>query len=101
MSLGGGGGLGQVLRYEVRGEAGPGSKIAGVNNLFPGGDNGDKTGTVQIKDHIHESFHFVGAVDMCLRKRWIGRRSRRGEICVPEAVGAVAVADDGGSVVFD
>ena len=101
MTLGGGGGLEQVLTYEGRGEARPSSKIASVDNLCPGGDNGDKTGTVQIKDHIHESFHFVGAVDMCLRKRWIGRRSRRGEIYVPEAVGAVAVAGDGGSVVFD
>ena len=38
---------------------------------------------------------------MCLRKRWIGRRSRRGEIYVPEAVGVVAVADYSGSVIFD
>ena len=101
MTLGGGGGLEQVLTYEGRGEARPSSKIASVDNLCPGGDNGDKTGTVQIKDHIHESFHFVGAVDMRLRKRWIGRRSRRGESYIPEAVGAVAVAYNGGSVVFD
>ena len=33
--------------------------------------------------------------------RWIGRRRRCGESYVPEAVGAVAVADDGGSAVFD
>ena len=32
---------------------------------------------------------------------WIGRRSRRGEIYVPEDVGAVAVVGDSGSVVFD
>ena len=38
---------------------------------------------------------------MRLRKRWIGRRSQHGEICVPEAVGAVAVADNGGIVVFE
>ena len=56
---------------------------------------------MQIKDHIQESFHFVGAVDMRLRKRWIGRRSRHGEIYVPDTVGAVAVANDGGSVIFD
>ena len=38
---------------------------------------------------------------MCLWKRWIGQRSQRGESYVPEAVRAVAVADDGGIVVFD
>ena len=31
----------------------------------------------------------------------MGWRSRRGEIYVPEAVGAVVVANDGGSVVFN
>ena len=80
---------------------GPSSKIAGVNSLFPGGGNGDKTSVVQIKDQILESFHFLGAVDMRLRKRWIGRRSRHGEIYVPDTVGSVAVANDGGSVIFD
>ena len=38
---------------------------------------------------------------MRLRKRWIGRQSQCGESYVPEAVGAVAVADNGGSIVFD
>ena len=38
---------------------------------------------------------------MRLRKMWIGRRSRRSESYAPEAVGVVAVADDGESVVFD
>ena len=101
MALGGGNGLGQVISYEGQGEAGPSSKIAGVDGLCPGGDNGAKAGAVQTKDHIHESFHFVGAVDMRLQKRWIGHRSQRGEIYVPEAVGAIAVADDVGSVIFD
>ena len=36
-----------------------------------------------------------------MRRRWIGRHSQSGEIYVPEVVRAVAVADDGGSVVFD
>ena len=75
MALGGGNGLGQVISYEGQGEAGPSSKIAGVDGLCPGGDNGAKTGTVQIKYQIHESFHFVGTVDMRLRKSWIGQRS--------------------------
>ena len=101
MCLGGSNGLGQVLTYKGRGEAGPSTKIAGVDGIFPGGDNGAKTGAVQIKDHILENFHFVGAVDMRLQKRWIGRWSRRGEIYVPEDVGAVAVSNGGGSVVFD
>ena len=38
---------------------------------------------------------------MRLQKRWIGRRSRRGEMYVPDAVGAVAVANGGGSVISD
>ena len=38
---------------------------------------------------------------MRLRKRWIGRQSRRSESYVPESVGAVAMANDSGSVVFD
>ena len=42
MALGGSDGLGQVFAYEVRCEAGPSSKIAGVYGLFPGGDNGAK-----------------------------------------------------------
>ena len=46
MDLGGGDGIGQMIAYEGRGEAGPSSKIAGVNGIFPGGDNGDKTGAV-------------------------------------------------------
>ena len=58
MAIGGGGGLGQVLVYEGQGEAGPSSKIAGVDSLFPGGGNGAKTSVVQIKDQILESFHF-------------------------------------------
>ena len=58
MALGGGDGLGQMLTYEGQGEAGPSRKIAGVGGLCPGGYNGDKTGVVQIKDQIHESFHF-------------------------------------------
>ena len=33
-------------------------KIAGVNGLCLGGDNGAKTGEVQIKDQILEIFHF-------------------------------------------
>ena len=37
---------------------------------------------------------------MRLRKRWIGRQSQRGEIYVPEAVGAIVVANNGGSIVF-
>ena len=37
---------------------------------------------------------------MRLQKRCIGQRSRRSERYVLEAVGAVAVADDSGSVVF-
>ena len=101
MALGGGNGLKQVLMYEGRGEAGSSSKIAGVDGLCPCGDHGAKTGAVQINEQILESFHFVGAVEMRFRKRWIGRRSRRGDIYVPEAVGAVAVADNGVSVVFD
>ena len=56
---------------------------------------------VQINDQILKSFHFVGDVEMRLRKRWIGWRSQCGEIYVSEAVGLVAVADGGGSVVFD
>ena len=101
MALGSGDGLGQVLMYKGQGKAGPISKIAGVNGLFPGGENRSKTGAMQIKDQIHESFYFAGAVDMRLRERWIGRRSQRGEIYVPEDVGEVAVADEGGSVVLD
>ena len=66
--------------YKGRSEALTSSKIAGVSGLCPGGDNGDKTGAVQIKDQIHESFHFVGAVDMRLQKKWIERRSGRGDI---------------------
>ena len=58
MALGGSDGLGQVFAYEVRCEAGPSSKIAGVYGLFPGGDNGAKTGAVQIKDHILDIFSF-------------------------------------------
>ena len=38
---------------------------------------------------------------MRLRKSWIGWRSPRGEIYVPESVGAVTVAGNGGRVVFD
>ena len=75
MALGGGNGHGKVLAYESHGEAGPGSKISGIDGLCPGGDNGAKTGAVQIKNHILESFYFVGTVDMRLRKRWIGRQS--------------------------
>ena len=101
MALGGGDVLGKVLVHEGRGEAGPSSKISGVNGLCPGGDHGAKTGAVQINDRIFERFHFVGAVDMRLRKRWIGQQSRCGDSYVPEAVGEVAVANDGGSVVFD
>ena len=101
MALGGGDGLEQVLAYEGRGDAGPSSKIAGVDGLCPGGDHRAKKGTVQINDQILDSFHFVGAVDMRLRKRLIGRRSRRGEIYVTEAVGAAVVANDGGSIIFD
>ena len=56
---------------------------------------------MQINDQILESSHFLGAVEMRLQKRWIGRWSRRDKINVPETVGVVAVADDGGSVVFD
>ena len=87
MCLGGSNGLGQVLTYKVQGEAGPSSKIAGVYGLCPGGDNRSKIGAVQIKDLILESFHFVGAVDMGLQKRWIGWQSRRFEVYVLEAVG--------------
>ena len=50
MALGSGDGLGQVFTYKGQGESGPISKIAGVNGLYPGGDNGAKTGAVQIKD---------------------------------------------------
>ena len=75
MDLGGGYGLGQVPTYKGEGEAGPSSKISGVTGLCPGGDNGDETGAVEIKDQIHKSFYFIGAVDMRLRKTWIGRRS--------------------------
>ena len=49
MALGGGNGLGKVLMYEGQREAGPSSRIAGVNGLFPGGYNGTKTGAMQIK----------------------------------------------------
>ena len=52
MALGGGDGLGQMLTYEGQGEAGPSSKIAGINDLCPGGDHGSKTGAVQINDQI-------------------------------------------------
>ena len=75
MALGGGDVLGQVLTYEGGGEAGPSSKLAGVDDLCPGGDNGAKTGVVQIKDQIYESFHFIGTIDMRLQKSWIGRLS--------------------------
>ena len=68
MALGGGDALGQVLTYEGGGEAGPSSKLAGVDDLCPGGDNGAKTGAVQINDQIHESFNFVDAFDTHLRK---------------------------------
>ena len=50
MALGGGDGLGEVLAYEGRGEAGLSSKIAGANILCSGGDHGAKTGVVQIND---------------------------------------------------
>ena len=63
-----------MLAYEVGGEVGPIIRIVGVNGLCQGGDNGDKTGAVYIKYQILESFHFLGAVDMRLRKRRIGRR---------------------------
>ena len=56
---------------------------------------------MQIKDQILEIFHCVGAVDMLLRKRCIKQQSRSGENYVPEVVGAVMVANDNGSVVFD
>ena len=101
MALGGGDGLGQVISYEGQGEAGPSSKIAGVDGLSTGVYHGAKTGAVQINNQIFERYHFVRAVDMRLQKRWIGHRSQRGEIYVPEAVGAIAVADNGGSVIFD
>ena len=38
---------------------------------------------------------------MRLRKMWIGQRSQCSESYVPEDVGAVAVSNGGGSVVFD
>ena len=101
MALGGGSFLGKVLAHEGRGEAGPSVKIAGVGGLSLDEDHGDETGAVYINDQIFKRFHFVGAVAMHLQKRWFGRRIRRGESYVPEAVGAVAVANDGGSVVFD
>ena len=44
MARGGGDGLGKVLAQKVQGEAGPISKIAGVDCLIPGGDHGAKTG---------------------------------------------------------
>ena len=72
MPLGGGDDLGKVLAYEGQSEAGPSGKIASVDSLCPGRDHRDKTGAVKINDQIFESFHFVGAVDMRLRKRWIG-----------------------------
>ena len=46
MTLGGGDGLGQVLTYKGRVEAGPSSKTASFNGLCPGGYNGAKTGAV-------------------------------------------------------
>ena len=101
MALGGENGLGKMLAHKGQGEAGPSSKIVGVDGIIPGGYHGAETGTVQINYKIFKRFHFVGAVDMRLRKRWIGRRSRRSENYVPEAVGAVALASNGGSVNFD
>ena len=100
-ALGGGNGLGNLLAHEGRGESGPSGVIAGVDGLIPGGDRGAKTGVVYINDHILKRFDFVGAVAMCLKKRWIGRWSQRRERYVSEAVGAVAVADNGGSAIFD
>ena len=47
MDLGVGNGIGQVLTYKGRGEAGPSSKIAGVNGIFPVADKGAKSGVVQ------------------------------------------------------
>ena len=101
MTLGGCDGLGKVLAHEGQCESGPSSKIAGVDGLIPGGYHGAKTGEVQINDQIFGRFNFLCAVDLRLRKRWLGRRSRSGESYVPEAIGAIAMADDGGSVAFD
>ena len=71
MAIGGGNGLGKLLAYEGQGEAGPSSKIAGVNGLCPGGYHGAITDAVQINGQIFERFHFVGAVYIRLRNRWI------------------------------
>ena len=83
MDLDGSDCLGKVLVYEGQGEARPSGKIAGVDGLSPGGDHRTETGGVYINDQIFEPFHFLGAVDMRLQKKWIGWRSRRGESYVP------------------
>ena len=67
-----------MLAHKGQGEAGPSSKIAGVDGLSTGVYHGAKTGAVQINNQIFERYHFVGAVDMRLQKRWIRRRSRCG-----------------------
>ena len=101
IALGGGDGLGKVFAYKGRVQDGPSNKRAGVDDSCPGGDNGAKIGVVQISHQIFERFHFVCAVDISLRKRWIGRRCQRGESYVSEDVGSVAAVDDSESAVFD
>ena len=46
MAIGGGDVLGKVSVHEGRGEAGPSSKIDGINGLSPGEDHRAKTGAV-------------------------------------------------------
>jgi hypothetical protein len=100
MTFGSGDRLGEVLAYDVGGEARPSGKVTGIDGLGPGAGDRAETGPMQIGDKITQSSHFVGTIDERSFERVAGRGSSAKKGNMPKSIGGVAMADDGGGSIF-